>query len=367
MNNTGTRPWIKYAAVAAVILLLGAGAAIAAIVWTGDEDAEGEEDLVEEARATLTARVAEFQPTATSSPAAALSQTPTLTVAAETCAVDPFAVDLPVGWPHEQLQHADYYGSEGAGIWASPHDFGLFMPEGFDEPSSPWFAGQPTPILWFGTAFPIEISGEQLDGDATLEPVEPRDLANDSQWTDVVIPEPGCWLLTGTSEGTTLTMTVEVLPIEFRPDHQILVQLEAARPYDPPSTCAVSPVTGLEVRDEVQGPHYWLEGEEFVADVAGWYVVGEQQGTGVYGEGVADGLAMTARSLEASGEEIEAGTAILTNGRGARWIFPSPGCWELEFETPSSSETFTVYVYPADCLPTLAVGEFLVSCEPPGN
>ena len=368
MDHSKTRPWMKYAAVVAAIALLVVGAATAALVWMGGEDAESEEDLVGQARATLTARAPELQPTSTISPAATLPRTPTLTVAASTCAADSFAVNLPTALPLFDLEHADWYGSNEAGLWASPADFGLFMPEGFAEAPSLWFAGQPTTIMWFGTVFPVEVTGERLDGAGTIEPVEPRDIANDIQWTDIVIPEPGCWQLTGTSDDATLTMTVQVLPIEFRPDYQILVRLEESRPYDPPPTCAVSPVTGLEIRDEGHGPHYWFESDELTADFAGWYVAGEQQGTGVYGDDVADGLAMTARSLEAgSREEVVASTAILTNGRVARWIFPSPGCWELEFETPTTTTTFTVYVYPADCLPTPADGEFLVSCEPPSN
>ena len=361
-----TGRWRTYAVLGAGIFVVACGY----LVWTVVLDDPNEHDptgdgLVEQAGATLTARAP--APTATSPAVATRAHTPTVVTASTVCATDPFSDDLPNSLPLFDLEHADWYGSRDTGLWASPADFGLFMPEGFAEAPGLWFAGQPTPVMWFGSSAPVELTGQQLGGDLTLDPVEPRDIANDIQWTDVVIPEPGCWELTGTSESQSLTMTVEVLPIDFRPDFQILVQLNDARPYDPPPTCPVSPLSGLEVRDVAIGPHYWYESGGLIADFAGWYVAGEQQSIGVYGVDVADGLTFTAHSLEASDElDVEATTALLgSDARVARFIFPSPGCWELQLETSTESATFTVFVYPAECLPALGIGEFIVSCEAP--
>ena len=368
MDRPAARSWPKYAAVAAVILVAAIGVAIGIALSYSDDGAEDDPDLVEVAQATLTARATTQASLATSPPPAVPSPTATVVETSSVCAADRFAVDLPTGRPRFDLEHADWYGNPEAGLWASPADFGVFMPEGFAEAPSLWFAGQPTSVMWFGTSLPVTMTGEQLDGDATLGPVEPHDLTNNIQWTDVLIPEPGCWELNGTTGDIALTITVEVVPIEFRPDFQILMKLEEARPYEPPATCPVSPLTSPAVRAQGIGAHFWFEGEDdIIADSAGWFVAGEQQSIGVYGGDVDSGLTVTVRSLDAgNGGDFEATVVTLgSTGRVARFIFPAPGCWELEMETPSTTTTFTVYVYPEECLPVLDAGLFLVSCEAP--
>ncbi len=354
---------------ALLVVVIGALmlSACGTILDAGDAPPD-EPDLVSAARATLTYRETQREPTPTYTPRPAPATfTPTTVEVASTCEVDQPIAGLPPGLPPGGPSTHLWYGSEDAGLWASPMDYGVFLADELDLPSSLWFAGEVTPVLWFGVSQPLEVTGEQLDGDAMLEPVTGRNALLENQWTDVLIPEPGCWRLTGATASGSLTLTVEALPVNRRADFQLSQMLSDARPYPPPPTCPATPFVGPDARGEGEFAHYWLEADGISADVFGWFVAGEQQGMGIYGEGVIDELTATLRRVDQGvGSETTVSTVILNSeGRLARFVLPEPGCWELEFETAASSATFTLYVYPAACSPELIEGAYRVSCEEP--
>lgn len=331
-------------------------------------NSDREPDLVVAARTTLTAREVQRELTPTRTPRAAVEPaTPTSAGVAMTCPADDVIDGAPPGNPSSGPGNHRWYGSAASGLWASPVDVGIFLPEGFGESDSLWYAGEITSVLWFGVSQSIEVFGERLDGDATMESVQLTEAQFGNWWTDIVIPEPGCWQLTGTSEGRSLTITVEALPSDLRPDFRMIQTLYDARPYDPPSTCPVTSWVGPETREGVGFAHFWLEAGDIYADVFGWFVAGEQQSMGVYGVDVVSALDAKIRRLDPGpSTEIDITTVQLNSeGRIARFIFPEPGCWELEFVTPASTATFTLYVYPAECAPVQQVGQYLVSCEEP--
>ncbi len=253
--------------------------------------------------------------------------------------------------------------------YGPPHSTSVFFyPLMLTRTESLWFAGELTPVLWYGSTQPVEITAQKTDGSVTVEQVESRDALMDFQWTDIMLPEPGCWDLTGATESSSLTITVEVLPASQRADFQLIQTTFDALPYDAPTTCPVTPLVGPEAREESDNfAHYWLEAEGIATDVGSWFIAGEQQGMGVYGEGVVDGVTATMRGLDPGmRSEIAISTVVLNSeGRVASFIFPEPGCWELQFMTASSTATFTVFVYPYECRPDYADGEILVSCEAP--
>jgi hypothetical protein len=212
----------------------------------------------------------------------------------------------------------------------------------------------------------VEVTARRLDGAVTLPPVQPTSSFNQSQWTDIEIPTPGCWEITGQAGEASITITVEVLPRELRPDIIYARTLYQARPYEEPSTCPITPWLGPDASGDEGLAHYWFEADGLNADIPGWFIAGTEQVMGVYGEDVAEAFTATAARLDEGGEVIEALTTVYgTNGRIARYIFPSAGCWELEMTTPTVTATFVVYVYPEECAPTFEDGEIIAACEPP--
>ena len=368
MESPTRRSQTRLAIVGAAIAALVLGAVIWFLAVDGSDDSEAPSDLVIMAQATLTAREAGYVATPTMTPPAVPSPTPATFEEGAPCAVDAVIDGLPPGLPAGGPGNHNWYGSSAAGIWASPVDFGVFLSGSFNDADTLWFAGELMPVLWYGTSQPLEVTGERLGGSATLEKVEFRDALNDTQqWTDIVIPEPGCWQLTGATETNALTITVEVLPATQRPDIRFMRALFDARPYDAPTTCPISSFAGADRGEAGAATRFWLEDDGITVDLNGWFVAGQEQGLAVFGDDLVAGMTGAIRKLDPGiGGEIEVSTTILnSNGRMARFIFPEPGCWELEFVTAASTAIFVVYVYPEECLPTFSDSEILVSCEPP--
>ena len=161
-------------------------------------------------------------------------------------------------------------------------------------------------------------------------------------------------------------MTVEVLPLDARPDMAMIRDYYEARPYEAPDTCPISPWVGPDVRGNSNYAHYWLETDGLSAEVPGLFVANEQQSMGVFGDGVIEALTVSARHLERGMDDVVALTTIWnSNARLASFVFPEPGCWELEITSSRATATFVLYVYPAECEPELRDGRFVASCEPP--
>ena len=362
----------EFGMLAAAIALILFGYLFWTVVLSESDSDDETPDLVAQAGATLTAReqTAAAQAPSPEPTTPSTVQPPTATqgqASAEMCSADPVATDLTPTIPRGDLTHTDWYGSRETRLWVSPNNAVGLLPDGWPEASSLWFASGLTYLMWYGTPAPITVAGEQLDGDATLEPVGPADIFDQIQWTIFSFPEPGCWQITGSTDEESLTVTVEVLPYQQRPDVIYLEQLYAARPYEVPSTCATTDLVGPEERFDYHIAHYWLDSNGVDTSVFDWFVVGQQQQLGVHGFDVSEDLTATAHNLDSrSGEVIEAMTSIGNAGvRIVRYTFPSPGCWEMELSTPTTTATYVVYVYPEDCLPEYREGEFHVACEPP--
>ena len=375
MERLSGRSWLRVGVIAALVAVIALGFVAWRVLFDGSDAAEDEPDLVVAAQATLTAREALHEPTPTlpAPTRAPATSTPTVFELQSACAADALLAGLPPGLPLGFPDHTRWYGSEQAGLWASPSDFTAFVPAGIGDSSYIWFAGEATPILWFGTARPVEMTGERLDASGSLEfvraydrPTEGQGLTSETQWTDVLIPEPGCWRLTGTTEESSLTFTVEVAPVAQRADFQLLRTLFDARPYDPPATCAETPLVGPDAREEGEFAHYWLEANGISVDVGTWFVALRQQNLGVYGVEVAAGVRATFTRLDGDGEAfMPTVLGLNSSARLLQFVFPSPGCWELELATETQTAVFTLYVYPQECAPKPEGDGFLVACEPP--
>ncbi len=355
----------------AVLTLAVAAILFGFVFWTialDDSDSSDESrDLIVIAEATWTPPVSLADLTSTAAQVVESAPASKFASRGSDCQVDPFATDLITALPLGDPTHLDWYGSKSSALWVSPTDLTAIFPVGTPKVSSLWFAGQMTEVMWYGASLPIRLTGEQLDGNATVGPIESTDAPNQIQWTNFTIPVPGCWELTGSTGESTLTITVEVLPSSERPDIATIQNYYDARPYEAPASCVISPWSGPDIRGNSSYAHFWLEGEGISAEVPGLFIANLQQSMGIYGTGVVDAAVVSARNLDsANGEAVRASTSIWnTNARLASFIFTSPGCWELDIETPATRAAFVVYVYPAECEPELRDGEFVADCEPP--
>lgn len=365
VRQGGVNAGVLFTLVTVFALMLSA---CGTILDSADETPD-EPELVVAARATLTHREMQREPTPTPTARPVVATfTPTVVEADVPCAADPLIAGLPPGLPPTSPGNHNWYGSAEAGLWASPVDFGYFLSDEFDDAESSWFAGEITPVLWFGSTAPVEVTAKKVDGSVTLEQLESRDGLMEVQWTDIMFPEPGCWELTGATGSSSLTITVKVLPVSQRADFRLIQTIFESLPYEAPATCPVTPLVGPDAREESESfAHYWLEADGIAVDVGSWFVAGEQQGMGVYGEGVIENLTATMRGLDPGmRSEVAISTLIFnSDARVASFIFPEPGCWALEFSTLSSTATFVVYVYPRECAP--AAGGISGTCEPPTN
>ena len=390
MDIVRRRSRTELATLVAVFTLVIAGV----IIWTmvlGNPDSDDDSDgLVAEGGASLTALGA--IPDATFTPAQIAVVEPTSTPFSGpiggTCQVSGLATELAVGVPFNAQLYPDWYTAEESNLWAAPLHYVTFVPSDPQFPADHWFADGVTTISWYGTAAPIQLTGKQLDGDAEFGPVEPRQTANLLQWTDVVIPAPGCWTLTGTSGDDTLEITVEVLPIDQRPDVILIESYYDARPYDAPETCAISAWTGPGIRgvnveatdhrfpdptgQAARGAgstsaHYWLESSGIAAEVPGLFIANRQQSMGIFGPDVSEGIDVLGRKADSSLPEMfEATTTIWNNNaRLANFSFPSSGCWDFTIATPTTTATFTVFVYPLECEPIWRGGQYVSDCSAP--
>lgn len=363
---------------AAMLLAVAVGVAAWNLVLSdvGDDGAQ-QGDIVAIAEATLTARAAVPEPTAappmiptpTSPPAAALAPTAWDGV----CRPDSFATDIPVSVPRGDPSFPDWYGSDVAGLWVAPVDRAGLSADMFRPTASRWFTGHKTFLMWYGANDPIRVTGEQLGGDATFDVTEP-DVTNpqvNSQWPSFEIPEPGCWRITGQAGDKSLTIEVEVLPVEERPDVVFAQQFRPDRPYPVPSTCPVTPWVGPESRFNHYIAQYWIDADDVTVGTQGWLLAEDSDKVlAVYGDDVAGPFTAIATRLDGESRDvIEANTSIWasveTAARAVRFAFPEPGCWQLDLTAESGTTTIVVYVYPADCGATFEAGEVLVDCEPP--
>lgn len=281
------------------------------------------------------------------------------------CAATPFATTLPDGIPRHDPAFSEWYGSQDAGLWASPINRAAFR-QGPVAADTNWFAGGTSYVLWHGTSQPLQIQGRQIDGDSTFTAGPPTriDVPSMTQWTAFQIPTPGCWEIDASSGDASMEIIVSVAPLEHRPDLLYLTRAEAARPYDPPATCSSSPAIGPNAAsDWYVAASTYREGELQMSIDQAWLTAGRAEPLHITGEPLAAGADIYAR---------QTGVAVpfqvrqrSAEGRYGAVEFPSAGCWEVAVETPARSTAFTVYVYPEECAPSGA--ELIIStrCRQP--
>ena len=375
-RRSNTELAVMVGGIAAVVI----GFVVWTIVLNISDSADEPDDPLALAQATLTAGELALEPATVTPSTATIHPSPTPIPAASgpICPADPFEERLGVGVPFNGQLYPDWYTNEDRQLWAGPRHFGSFIPTGFPHPSSVWFADGQMTISWYGTSTPIILTGEQINGDAELGPIKPISSSSQLQWTDLTIPEPGCWTLVGTAGDEMIEITVEVLPLHQRPDIILIQNYYDARPYEAPASCAISPWTGPAIRattpwtdsDFRSGSsyaHYWLEDGGIAAEVPGLFIAQRDQHMGILGKDVTEGLEVNARMLGVPISESFSATAAIwnTDARLASFVFPSPGCWELEMTTPTLNATFVVYVYPLECEPVVRDEEYVSDCEAP--
>jgi hypothetical protein len=355
----------------AIVALMLAVLAGGFIVWNSvlNDPTDGSESggLLAAAEATLTAGAG--QPLPTPTPDATEVQAAE-SAGADECAIDGYAQDLPAGRPQFNDAFEDWYGSREGGLWVSPANRAIYRP-GLDYIQNRWFAGDATPMFWYGSDDPVTISARQLDGDATAEAGEVISLSANSraQWATIDIPTPGCWEISGQAADKSLSITVVVSPFEQRPDIVFLRELEALRPYEIPDTCPATPFSEpVAQADSIIATH-WLEDDGLGIDMdQAWLVANREEPVHLIHDSGSGAITIRAVSHDDAALSFEApANPMATDGTASfsDLTFPRPGCWGIEIETAVRTAEFTVYVYPSDCAPIIETLQIPATCRQP--
>jgi hypothetical protein len=123
------------------------------------------------------------------------------------CAATPFSALLPPD-PHTASFSRWWY--QGDRIWA-----GLAPPY-----EGRWFAGEPMKVLWYReVAGKLRITGQRLDGSSDALSAEiPSGYGHSGlQPSSILVPEPGCWEVTGSVRDHALRVVAEVHVPELHP------------------------------------------------------------------------------------------------------------------------------------------------------
>ena len=125
-----------------------------------------------------------------------------------TCAATPFSELRP---PDAQIASFSRWWYHGDGIWA-----GLAPPY-----EGRWFAGEPAlKVLWYTDAVGgLQIGGKRVDGSSgTLSAEIPSGYEGFGyQPSAILVPEPGCWEVTGSVGDRALRVVADVLASELHP------------------------------------------------------------------------------------------------------------------------------------------------------
>jgi hypothetical protein len=307
----------------------------------GDATVAGEEGTP--SAATPTATPLPFQmPTIAPTPDITATQT------ASGCAMTPYSGRYPDGVdPSYSWETINWYTDDG--LWAQPD---IFL-------GGAWYAGGMVVSWSQDVDGELEVSGARLDA-VSPHAVTVRSQSHDFGWdatTNLDIPEPGCWQITGKAGSHTLQFVVNVLPQRERPDVQQLIQQHLAlTPFAPPPDCAITPVVGPAAHLTERSPsapyEYSLEGNGlslrgapdllFEGENALAWFPAEWAEFSVRGNLIGDaGVSLRSTGIRTADE------------RGEYWrstvLFPAPGCWELHATAGTQTLDAVVYVYPAEC------------------
>jgi hypothetical protein len=249
--------------------------------------------------------------------------------------------------------YKDWYG-EGE-FWISPVSIQGINPT---VPDSEWrwfTGGMPVVGDWpFAAGDVFTITAERLDGPA--DPVS-ETQSSDQMINNIVVsfPEPGCWELTAGVRDMSLTIVINVQPQSERPDiRQAREQREALMPYPAPDTCG--PDWGApEDRSGNYSAFYWI-------DLDGLSVRSRDGLLWTNEPAVLDWIPDEWGEITIEGHAQDGGMALgyasdpthrVGSVEGNFWqsslLFGTPGCWELTATVGEVTQSFMVWVYPADC------------------
>jgi len=288
---------------------------------------------------------------------------PTATMIVSDCQASPTDPEAAMRFASDPL-FKDWY-SEGD-LAISPVSINRINPT-VPESQWKWFTGGiPVAGDWpFQAGDTFTITAERLDGPA--EPVN-QTQTDDTMINSLVVmfPEPGCWELTASVRDMSLTIVVDVRPITERPDvRQAIERRDSVMPYPAPESCGPGwdgPVdrTGTYTPNHMPvgfySPAYWIDLEGLsVRSYDGILWTNEPASLSWIPAEWGDELSIKGRALDGgmalgyASDLMQRVGAIEGNFWDSALIFGTPGCWELTVELGETTQTFMVWVYPADC------------------
>ncbi len=234
---------------------------------------------------------------------------------------------------------------------------GFVLPDGSLSMKWGWFRTIPGKVL---------ISGRRLDAPAPTMPLIMLRGVPDGYGSTgfhagaLIFPTEGCWEVTATVAGDSLTLVTLVIkvgdlpiPTERPPDLYIRIEISRLGLYPIPRSCRITPVSGRQQRRGF--PAWWWLGDALDAG----------SDIGILFEGVNEihwqyhyegDLFVTAEPLDEESEPFELISARPYELR--EWegyfadtvaLFPSAGCWKVRAQVGDQSLDAIVYVYPATC------------------
>lgn len=301
---------------------------------------------------------ASVEPTAIANTGIAPVATPTVTVTEPVattdpgCAVTPFSASGPAEYPPEPV-HAYWY--EGSRIWASPPDINALNPT-LPETDHFWFSGT-LPVMWFVEAYDIPtVSATNLTNpDATFSAEFQQPYEHWRAHSLLEFSEPGCWEVHAETSDGEISFTVDVQPFEDRPDviYQ-WQQWQVSAPAGIPGNCRVTNWV-LEDRTHSLFAQFWFDGAGISASsLTGLFWAGqENQVFWIENSGSTD-ITLTGQlqgnpdvAMDVASSFLVVTTDTTQNQKlETRLVFPEPGCWTIQAESPTESAEFVVYVYP---------------------
>ena len=123
------------------------------------------------------------------------------------CPVTPYADELP---PDPNIASFSRWWYHGDRIW-----FALAPPY-----EGRWYAGEPAlKVLWYSeVAGELRVTGKRLDAEGALSAEVPAGYDDVGyQASSILVPEPGCWEITGSVGEQTLRVVADVLSPDLHP------------------------------------------------------------------------------------------------------------------------------------------------------
>jgi hypothetical protein len=339
MDFIRQRSFAELGVVVAVLLVVAAVG-----IWQsgifGDETSSEPTALANTGVAPVTSTTSAVYPTATT------------TESGTSCDVTPFSASGPAEYPAEPV-HANWY--EGSRIWASPPDMNALNPT-LPDTAHFWFS-ETLPVMWFVEAHDIPtVSANHLTNpDATFSYDFQLPYEHWRAHSLLEFSEPGCWEVHAKSSDGEITFTIDVQPFDDRPDviYQ-WQQWQVSSPVGVPSYCGVTNWV-LEDRTHSLFAQFWFDGDGISASsLTGLFWAGQDNQVFWIEEDGSTDIVLTGRLQGNPEVEMDVASSFLVvttdtsqnQKLDTRLVFPEPGCWTIQAESPTRSAEFVVYVYP---------------------